>query len=463
MTVVLLGGIVALFTGERSKEAGDSPRPNQLPRINVLVVVLDTVRADRLGAWGNERGLTPRLDELASESAVFVRTNAHAPWTLPSMASLYTSTVPRQHGAVGRANDYRSLDPALPTLAETFLRAGYSTAAVTNVQFLTERFEMARGFDHVDSHVPTSNLDTRRATPTVKAALSWLDANGERPFFLLVHFFDAHLVYDPPPALRRRLADPRDQETESYYFGTAGQLKALREGEIELSDDQLARLEMLYDAEVAAVDAGVGQLLDGLASRDLDEDTIVIVVADHGEEFGEHGGFEHGHSLYQELLHVPFLLRAPGFRSLRVREPVGLIDVAPTLCALAGLETPSAFEGRSLAALLRDTDEGPSSIENRPVWSEAPMWGPPTLALLDGQWKMIAAGGGTETGMRLYDLQTDPREQIDLAAARPEIARRMLSLARELGAGFAGRRGQSPPVTLDEEERERLRSLGYVH
>jgi arylsulfatase A-like enzyme len=91
------------------------------------------------------------------------------------------------------------------------------------------------------------------------------------------------------------------------------------------------------------------------------------------------------------------------------------------------------------------------------------MWGPPTLALLDGQWKMIAAGGGTETGMRLYDLQTDPREQIDLAAARPEIARRMLSLARELGAGFAGRRGQSPPVTLDEEERERLRSLGYVH
>jgi arylsulfatase A-like enzyme len=453
-TIALLAAVAVSLGG-----CGERPRQPD----SVVLVVLDTVRADRLGCLGGTRGLTPRLDGLADESTLFTAAYSHAPWTLPSVASLLTSRIPAGHGAGGRLGSFRSLGDDLATLPATMRDGGLVTGAIVNVQFLTERFGLTRGFAHVDAHVPTSNRDDRRAGPTTDAALAWLGEHGAGPFFLLVHYFDPHLLYDPPQPHRGRFAAPRDRQAGGRTFGMFGELQALRRGEITLTADALERLEKLHDGEVAYVDAQVGRLLDGLARLGLDDRTVVCVVADHGEEFGDHGGFEHGHTLYDELLHVPLLLRVPGQEApRRVDRAVPLIDVAPTLCTLVGLAPPAGFAGRDLAPLIAGED-GPA----RPVVSMGNMWGPGGVALRLGDWKLMvdradALADTAGATARLFHTGADPGEQHDLAGDEPGRARALLNALRHQLATARRDGGEPEAPALTEQERRQLRSLGYV-
>lgn len=437
---------------------------NRPPKTNVVLLLLDTVRSDRLGCYGGDKGLTPEIDGLAAEAVLFENAFSQSPWTLPSVATIFTGRYPIQHGAGGHLGAFRMLGEDAVTLAEIFQKAGAVTGAVTNVMFLTERFGMAQGFETVDSTEPQNNNLLRRAGPTTRAALSWLEARGERPFFLFVHYFDPHLTYDPPQPYRRRFADPRDAESGDILFGTVSDIVQFRRGALNLGRDKIKRLELLHDGEVAYLDSQVGELLEGMSSMGLDGNTVVVVTSDHGEEFGEHGGFEHGHTLYDELLRVPLIIRMPaasaaaglsGKTGLPVPTVVRLIDIAPTLCELAGLGTESAFTGRSLVQLMAGGG-GP----DRPVLSEGNMWGPSGVAWRSGGFKLIRPSPSIP--YRLFDLAADPGELEDVSAARSQLRSRMAGDLELILRNIRSRGDGGRPPRLTREDMDRLRSLGYL-
>ncbi len=452
-TVVL---ILCLIAGLLTS-CSPAPRPD-----SIVLVIIDTCRADRLGAVRGPNAMTPSLDAFADQAANFTRTYSHSPWTLPSIASIFTSQIPMHHGAGGRLGDFRSLPEEAVTLAEVCRDAGLATAAVTNVQFLSPKFGMTQGFDHVDVHVPESNLHMRRATETTDLALSWLEQNGNHPFLLVVHFFDPHLVYDPPQPYRGRFAAAGNNETKENLFGMFGQIQKLRDGEIELTSGDYVRLGGLYDGEVSYSDAEFGRLVRGLEDLGVASRAVVAVMSDHGEEFNEHGSFEHGHTLYDELLHVPLLVRSPGMvhGAVRISNPVALMDVAPTLCELIDISIPSSFAGQSLVAAL----EG-GALPARPILSQGNMWGPEQVALRTGDWKIIVETVATdlegegEKRFQLFDLHGDPGEQKNIAEDNPGQLEAMLEQLDEL---LSGQKAEGQEPALSEEERRKLRSLGYV-
>ncbi len=434
----------------------NEPESKSTQRPNVLIIAVDTLRADRLGCYGNKLGLTPRLDRLADHSVRFDNAYAHAPWTLPSFASLYTSQPPAAHGAGGRVGQFRRLAPQQHTLAECFRDANYTTACIVNVDFLTSKFGMTQGFDHVDFKVYPNNIQLRNATETTDAALHWLSDDRDQPFFLLVHYFDPHLVYAPPRAYRASFADPRDHGQLDWVLGTRRQIVAFRRGQLRIPDHAIRRAEKLYNGEVAYTDHEIGRLLDGLAERRLRASTIIVLVSDHGEEFLDHGGFEHGHTLYNELLHVPLLVSFPQKLAAQVVDhAVSLKDVAPTICTLADVAPPPTFQGENLLANASDSHDA----SEEPLLLEGNFWGQPHVGLVHRDYKLINAPGNTQ----LYNLRHDPTEMHNLSSAQPErLARLLRTLRTERTAARAAQQSPHEQVRPDAAELERLRSLGYV-
>jgi arylsulfatase A-like enzyme len=440
-------------------------------RLNVLLIVIDTARADKFGCYGGTGGLTPQIDRLAAEGVRFEHAAAHAPWTLPSTASLLTSLHPQEHGAGGFLDlaplaeggppvvAFRGLDGSVETVTEVFRAAGWRTGAIVNVDFLDRGFGLTQGVDDLDAAWYESNEEVRSATRTTDLALEWLGGRSGEPFFLLTHYFDTHAVYAPPAEFRRRFAAPRDREDSGFVFGTREHLLLLRAGRLQLEPALIERAERLYEAELAYVDSEVGRLLDGLEAHGLADDTLVVLTADHGEEFLEHGGFEHGHTLYDELTRVPLVLRLPGHlaRGRVVPGTAALIDVAPTLCELAGLAPPAGFVGRSLVGACR----GDAVLSERPVLAHGNFWGQPLVSWRSGRWKLIltprAAGGES---LELYDLEADPREQSELARERPALVAELRAEYEAVRAHLAGR-AAGAPVELDAEGLRRLQALGY--
>jgi len=421
---------------------------------NVVLVLLDTVRADRLGCYGNSEGLTPRLDSFAAGAVRFEQAFAHAPWTLPSVASIFTSQYPAQHGAGGRGDRFTALGEGAVTLAELFKQAEFATGAVVNVMFLTRRFGTAQGFDRVVGSSSEDNVRAEQARLTTAAALQWIDSLGGQPFFLLVHYFDPHLTYDPPSPFLERFADPREAAGQPL-FGTVADMINFRRGKLKLNRRAIARLERRHNGEVAYLDSELGRFFDGLEVRGLVGETTVAVTADHGEEFFDHGGFEHGHTLYDELLHVPLIIRSPGaVAGLAVPTTVRHIDLAPTLCDLAGIPHASGFAGESLIGLLLG---GPG--QDRPVLSQGNMWGPDGVSWRSGGYKVIRQAPRARA--TLFRVTDDPLEQVDLAAAEPDQCRRLLDDLELVRRGLAVSAGEEA-LQLSEEETDRLRALGYL-
>ena len=394
-------------------------------RSNVLLVTIDTLRADHLGCYGHAEAATPTLDALAARGVRFATAIAHVPLTGPSHASILTGRTPLGHGF--RDNGGYVIPAEVKTAAQDFREAGYRTAAFVSGFPLDRRFGFDRGFDAYDDHLPKGN-DPRRtpyverlADATTDAALRWLDAPrppGAATFFLWVHYYDPHAPYEPPPALAER-------------FRAAP-----------------------YDGEIAFVDSQLARLLRGLENEGALARTLVLVTADHGEALGEHGEDTHGLFVYDATLKVPWIMAGPGLPTGRVAATVARgIDVLPTLLDYAGLAPGPGAEGRSLrpAAEGREMSDAPAYAES--LYPEREFGWAPLHAWRTARFKLIEA-----PRPELYDLAADAEEKVNRVAELPERAaelRRPLERARS-------RTAPSAAATVDPETAERLGALGYV-
>jgi arylsulfatase A-like enzyme len=386
-------------------------------QLNVILIGLDTVRPDHLGAYGYERGTSPRIDQLAAEGVLFENAVSQAPWTHPSFATVFTSLYPTQHGATTVGT---RMSEGFPTLAGILGEYGYATGAVINAPSLSPKFGVNRGFDHYDILEPWSE---RPADVVTRSALEWIDLQHDQPFFLFVHYFDPHMPY-APAAPYDTLFDPDYGGTLGASFnivGTAG----LREewvGQYDSwPDPDKDHIVALYDGEIAFADRAIGELIDGVAKRGLRDRTLVVFLSDHGEEFFDHGGLDHGHSLFDELIHVPLVVSLPGRISptTRISQYVRLVDVMPTILDLLGLEQPPHLEGVSLKPLLIRTGTphrgGERLLPPGICYAEALRHRITTKSLTAYPWKLIYDVSTQER--LLFDLEADPGEQENLMAA----------------------------------------------
>jgi choline-sulfatase len=428
LALALVAAIVGTMLWMRQSE---SPAEQRSRKPNVLLITLDTTRADRIGAYGYKSAATPHLDRLAAAGVRFEQALSPAPLTLPAHASLMTGRQPYAHGV--RNNGYFVLSPDVPTLAEAFAAAGYATAAFVSAFVLDRQFGLAQGFSQYDD---TPDRDTgagwlleseRRGDRTVDAAARWLSqrdaprpgSEAARPFFVWVHLFDPHEPYAPPPPFREQFAGRP------------------------------------YDGEVAFTDALVGTLLEK-AGYDA-ASTLVVVAGDHGESLGEHGESTHGLFVYESALRVPLIMAGAGIAAPAViGEPVRLIDVAPTIGELAGIGPLAGAEGRSLRPLLagKSAREAAPGIYAETYFPQFFMGWAPLRSLRDERWKFIEA-----PGPELYDLSVDAGEATNVIAREPA---RAAALQRALRAMVAGHANKTTPTPMSDETRERLASLGYV-
>ena len=372
--------------------------PADTEKPNVIVYVVDCLRADRVGVYGSTRGLTPSLDALARESVVLEQAWSCASWTKPSVACMLTGQLPPKHG--GRTATDRVSDDA-PRLAEAFAKAGYQTRAlVANPVLDAKAFGFGLGFrsyrnlakEYVERAVNAVPADAAEIT---RDLAQWIPGVRNRPFFLYVHSLDLHYPYEARAIPGRRAPRPGASESD------------------------------LYDSEIAYNDRELGKVLDGLRSAGLFENTIVVVTADHGEEFGEHGKNRHGHTLYQSLVHVPLIVRLPrGERGgTRIANPVSLVDLSSTLLGLVNLPPLHGTDGFSLVPQLRGQD----GVRPMPLFAEQISSAGALYAARDERFKAIETIA-PETSSLAFDLSTDPDEQSPLQT----LPARAAALQREL-------------------------------
>jgi len=454
---------LALLSSCSSSEA---PEPTGEEELYVLLIV-DTLRRDALGCYGREEAQTPRIDALAAEGVRFEQAIATSGWTLPSVASMLTGTWPQLHKALGKNTRLTPVTDDLPLAAEVFREAGFGTVGLANAAFLSPILGLDRGFDVFD-HRHAYNQEIRRADETVDTALAEVAARPADDLFLLVHLFDAHLDYDPPDGFldpfvgdRREPAPPLSMKECLELAGDDALLPPAP------ADVDYAR--GLYQGEVAFVDGAVGRLVDGLEELGRWERTTLALVSDHGEEFWEHGGFEHGHTLYNELVQVPLLVRTPATAvgATRVVEhQVRTIDIMPTLFELAGVEAPASFEGRSLLDDLRG--ERPARIP--PAFTQGTLYGAAKMSWRTAKHHLIIdqARQGPEA-VELYDIAADPRETRNIAAKEPALRDRILAELQAFHGDLSLRaRSISVPEIQDlspsnrDEIMKSLEALGYT-
>jgi len=408
--------------------AACGPTPPTGP--NLLLITVDTLRADHLGLHGDTRGLSPSLDAFARSAVVFDRCQSSTSWTLPSLASLMTGLPSSTHGCWTMVD---RLEGSFFTLAEQLRNEGWSTAAVASHVFLGTDHGLHQGFVHFDddlvhgfgpSHAAISSPDvTAKGARFLELAGGSLDAH---PWFLWLHYFDPHDTYQTHPGV-------------SEAFGTSTPAE-------------------LYAGEVAFTDRHIGEVLAALESSGQAADTLVVFTADHGEEFGDHGGQSHGHTLHRELLHVPLIVRAPGTEPRRVSDVVSVMDVMPTVLELCDVAPRARLYGRSLTSLLAG-----GSLPPVPALAELRLEPDrPLDALVDDRWKLVVNAASEEE--LLYDLDADPLEAQDISAQHPEIVQRLAATLAEArkGAqeeGLHYSRGEA--LTLLPGETQRMGDLGY--
>ena len=413
---------------------------------------MDTLRADHLGCYGYPKPVSPRIDAFARRATIFRHTVAQSSWTRPSTATILTGLMPVTHGVQTRRS---SLSEKAVTLAEMLKARGYRTAGFITNGNVARSFGFGQGFEtyKILSH-------NRNSAAEVNArAAEWLDGlgKGKAPFFLYLHTVEPHAPYGPPPAFRQRFA-PGAQEEETHMRI----LRLLQRGKIQPSPELLRNLLDLYDAEIATNDAAFGDLMDLLVRRGLWEKTIVVFVSDHGEEFLDHGDWEHGKTLHTEMLDVPLILRIPGVGEGKMVERLAQhADIVPTLLVALGLPVPEAVEGRSLVSWMA----GGGSPEEAGAEEAAFSWldrdANRSAAVTTPDWRLIEIRS-PRPGHSLYDRRADPGERKDLAVDRSV---RTGYLGGRLRAEERPRKGalQAGEGTIDEETRKQLQALGYMH
>ncbi|MCH9649275.1 MAG: sulfatase-like hydrolase/transferase [Deltaproteobacteria bacterium] len=403
---------------------------------NLLLITMDTTRADHLSSYGYSRPTSPMLDALATEGVLFERAFSHVPITLPAHASILSGTFPLFHGA--RDNGHFVVRSELETLAERLKEQGYDTAAFVSAFVLDSRFGLNQGFDVYDdeytqewseekmrdARIYNQMVTDRPADQTTARALTWLQERGEKPFFLWVHYYDPHQRYDPP--------HPYDQVFQ----------------------------DSPYDGEIAFMDSQIGTLLETFRDRGLWRNTAVAVTADHGEGLGQHGETTHAVLTYDGTLHVPLIIKAPSHFPIepsRTSRDVSHVDLFPTLLELLGLQPPQGLPGRSLVPLMNGEDR-----PQRPAYFESTLphfsfgW-EPLFGVRDQGWKYIHA-----PQRELYDLSQDPEELYNLAGSQESRRQEMEDLLFRVVEASVPPEGSQESTPLDAEAQRKLAALGYV-
>lgn len=423
----LLAVLAALFLWQkRFGVKTGSVQPTRTGTVNIMLITLDTTRADHIGAYGYLHGRTPVIDALAAQGVRFAHAQSPVPLTLPAHASIMTGTYPTFHGL--RNNGSYFLPPQAETLAEILKNRGYRTAAFVSSFILDSRFGLDQGFDVYSDRMDTvggiKDLQSERPAGEVFSDFdAWLTSfDGSRPFFCWLHFYDPHLPYAPPEPFK--------------------------------SDPALAP----YDGEIANVDVNVGRVFERLRSRGLYDDTLIVLAGDHGEGFGEHGESGHGIFCYQETLAVPLLMRFPGKRSgpAVIDEVVDLVDIMPTLLAAVGEPVPPHVQGISLLPLMAGKPGPERELYFESLYAKEDMGGAPLAGMLTGGWKYIDL-----PRPECYDVKTDPGEKNNLVASETARADRLRSRLKEWQAR-SPRQNIDTARAISAEERRRLESLGYL-
>jgi arylsulfatase A-like enzyme len=501
MTLALVLLIFVHYPPSPAKPAEAKPKAAPVAdptRPDVVLVSIDTLRADHLGAYGRSPTITPEMDRVAREGVVFTRGLAASPWTTPSVASILTGLPTTRHGAglplsAGFTFRRSPLDGRFTTLAQRFAAAGYRTRAVVANAFLHPESGMAHGFEQFATpsggaimagfmrDLPLTRLIVA-LTPPVKwgdyraqgltdAALGWLGESDPRPLFLWVHYIDPHTPYraDParldPAALAETIhqAHPPLREDGTVVGDVFAATDLVRSGSLWLGPRDRERLRQYYAGAVAYTDTHVGRLFEALRAHRAKRPVVAALTADHGEEFWDHGHFEHGHDYYREVTWVPLVFWGAGAAPAgqKVGTVVGLVDIAPTLIDLAGLPPmvpQSPDEGRSLAGLW-SVGGGTATPAAPARFSGGNLYGLPAVLVEHGPWRFLLRANGVQ---ELYDVTRDPQERHNVVFEHPELAERYRKvlepqLARLMHTGDGAQAAKESP-----EQLEALRALGYV-
>ena len=393
---------------------------------NVVLISIDTYRADHLSCYGYKRKTTPNIDAVARGGVLFQQALTPVPLTTPAHSSMFTGTYPPTHGV--RLNNGIGLADSNVTLAEVLRETGFQTAAFVGGFPLDPQFGLNQGFDTYDSQFTkiseTSSTHSERSAEEVsRPALAWLDQHKGNPFFLFLHYFDAHLPYEPPEPYRSAYADDP------------------------------------YAGEIAYLDGWIGQVVDRLRALDVYDNTLLIIAGDHGESLGDHGEKSHGFFVYQVTQHVPLVIRAPhGVTGGRFEGRVSLVDLMPTVLDLAGLKTPGRVQGTSLR---RGLEGKPAQDPARPLYCEsleATQFDCSALhGIVSGSWKYVRA-----PRQELYDLSRDPAETSNLIDKEQPTAQRLRDRLEEMLPEFEADAPARDATSADPDAVRRLQSLGYV-
>lgn len=440
--IALLGAAASAALAVAAAGAIQGCRTEAPPGPNVLLVVMDTTRADRCSFLGHDRATTPRLEEFARDATVFEECWSPSPWTAPAHASLFTGLLQRNHGLHNGRTLH--LDQERTTLAELLRAGGWRTGCFTNNPFVSPDHGLTQGFETTDLRFRDDARPYPWAPATHDAVLAWIDRVAEegRPFFAFVNDMEPHAPYSPPEAVEARFLPP---DVPAWAAARARTLAfpetlAIGLGHVPLEPEAARAMRALYDAEVATVDEALGTLLDGLRQRGLLDRTLVVVTSDHGEGLGDHGWIEHATFLWRELLRVPLIVRLPGTfdGGRRVKDVVRLEDVLPTVLEACRVKPPSGLDGVPLTRDLRGrvalgSENATSAMADTARGHFPGIDVSPLLknrrSAYDGRWHLVVSEGGRPY---LFDVAADPAEQRNVADEHPAEVERLEGLLRQI-------------------------------
>lgn len=467
--------VLAVATFAATKATAQSTPPATPP--NVVMFLIDTLRADHLGAYGYDKPTSPNFDALVKESVFFENAISAEGWTLPSVPSIFTSTFPCEHNLI---IDRTQLSEALETLPQRLQRGGYFTTSYYANPYLGVVTGLSRGFDFA-RRVPYADGETVQA---------WLKERPDKPYFLYIHNLEPHDPWKSPPRYAKKFgsATPAEARRISRLIVKYKSLmRADWEGErgagvtdnTKQQDLYLSQLHKMLDAHIALYDGAVnqaderlGSVIETLKTTGQWDRTLFIVLADHGEEFNDHGAYIHGQSVYQELIHVPLLVKLPAgqYAGKRVSDPVGLVDLMPTIMEIISKpELANGARGGSLMPFIRgERQRAADEIVVTSVrinvkkfykpWADTR--GNINVAMRMGDWKGI--WNKDHDTVELYDLAKDPHELHNLAAKETNLAARMREVATKFFTDCAANQKPAKPVEMSESERHELEALGYI-
>ncbi len=439
LALVFALGVVLVFSKPPISGTTDGIEVPLCPGCNVIVILIDTLRADHLPCYGYERNTAPNICGLAEEGFLFKNMYANSPSTKTSIASLFTSMLPSQHKSIFNKD---VLNDEVITMAEILAEHGYKTHAVNANPVIKTQFNYDQGF-------ATWNDRLARAVKMNRVIFKALDSY-EQPFFLYLHYMDPHSPYKSPGRYSKFFNED--------YDGIVTGLAPYEVSYFENRPDELEQLRAFYDNDIRYVDHSIGRLFERLKETGLYEDSVIILLSDHGEMFLEHGQFEHSNGVYTELIDVPLIIRAPNQEKMVIETPVQTVDILPTLLAMLAIDVDLLFMGRSIFPLI-------GSDETRPIISEQlrKQWGirVPETALIMEDYKLIKQLATNDHA--LFNMRVDPMERenvIDSAPSALELIDKMNSVLQANAAMYEGI--EVKETTLDEETIQQLKALGYI-